>query len=108
MAVEAAGATRATVPEIEAALSVAGKFVQIGMVAGTTPLDLLAFQFKRNSMYGAIGHSGHENFPNVIQLTAAGRMDMDCVATGVFSLEEAFTAIEETAERSGGKTLVRA
>ena len=108
MAVEAAGATKATVPQIQQALGVGGKFVQIGMVAGATPLELLTFQIKRGSMYGAIGHSGHQNFPNVIQLMAAGLIDMTVAATGTWELDEALQAIEETAQRTGGKILVRA
>lgn len=108
MGVEAAGATKATVPEIEKALAVGGKFVQIGMVAGATPLQLLTYQVKRGSMFGAIGHSGHENFPNVIQLMAAGRIDMTPVATDTFPLSQALDAIKKTAERVGGKVLVRA
>jgi threonine dehydrogenase-like Zn-dependent dehydrogenase len=108
MAVEAAGATRATVPEIEKALAVGGKMVQIGMLAGETPMHLLTFQFKRASMFGAIGHSGHENFPNVIQLMAAGRVDMTGVATATFPLDRALEAIVETSKRTGGKILVQA
>ncbi len=108
MGVEAAGATRAVVPEIEKALAVGGKLVQVGMVAGETPLNLLTYQTKRAAMYGAIGHSGHENFPNVIQLMAAGRIDMNGIATATFPLDQALEAIEETAKRTGGKVLVRA
>ena len=108
MGVEASGATRAVVPDIEKALAVGGKLVQIGMVAGGTPLQLLTYQVKRAAMYGAIGHSGHENFPNVIQLMAAGRMDMDGIATGVFPLDEALEAIKDTTKRTGGKILVKA
>lgn len=108
MGVEASGATRAVVPDIEKALAVGGKLVQIGMVAGETPLQLLTYQIKRAAMYGAIGHSGHENFPNVIQLMAAGRIDMDGIATGVFALDEALDAIKDTAKRTGGKILVKA
>ena len=108
MGVEAAGATKATVPQIEKALAVGGKFVQIGMVAGETPLQLLTYQTKRASMFGAIGHSGHENFPNVIALMAAGRVNMTLVATGTFPLDRALEAIEETAKRTGGKILVQA
>lgn len=108
MGVEAAGATRAVVPEIENALAVGGKLVQVGMVAGETPLHLLTYQTKRAAMYGAIGHSGHENFPNVIQLMAAGRIDMAGIATATFPLDQALEAMEETAKRTGGKVLVRA
>ena len=108
MGVEASGATRAVVPEIEKALAVGGKLVQIGMVAGETPLHLLTYQTKRASMFGAIGHSGHENFPNVIQLMAAGRVDMTSVATATFPLDQSLEAIEETSKRTGGKILVQA
>ncbi len=88
-------------------LAVGGKFVQIGMVAGTTPVQLMTYQTKRGSMFGAIGHSGHENYPNVIQAMAAGRVDMTPVATATFPLDRALEAIEETANRTGGKVLVK-
>lgn len=107
MGVEAAGANRFTIPEIERALSVNGKLVQIGMVAGATSLQLQTFQFKRGALYGSIGSSGHDNWLNVIQLMAAGRIDMTCVNTAVFPLDRALEAIEASANRTGGKVLIR-
>lgn len=107
MAVEAAGANRFTVPEIEKALAVAGKMVQIGLVAGATACQLQTYQTKRAAIFGGIGSSGHENWANVIQLMASGRIDVGPIATATFPLDQAIEAIEETAQRKGGKILVK-
>ena len=107
MGVEAAGANRFTVPEIEKALAVGGKMVQIGLVAGATAMQLQTFQVKRAAIFGGIGSSGHENWANVIQLMASRRIDVLPVATATFPLEHAIEAIEETAQRRGGKILVQ-
>jgi scyllo-inosose 3-dehydrogenase len=107
MGVEAAGANRVTVPEIEKALAVAGKMVQIGLIAGTTACQLQTYQTKRAAIFGGIGSSGHENWANVIQLMASRRIDVGSVATATFPLDHAIEAIEETAQRKGGKILVK-
>ena len=107
MGVEAAGANRFTVPEIERALAVGGKMVQIGLVAGATPCQLQTYQTKRAAIFGGIGSSGHENWANVIQLMASRRIDVGPVATATFPLGHVLAAIEETAQRKGGKVLVK-
>lgn len=107
MLVEAAGACSQTVPEMEKAMAIDGKIVQIGMVAGRTPVGLLAFQVKGAHFHGSIGHSGHDNFPSVIRLMAAGRIDMTKAVTNRFSLDQAGGAIAQSASLHEGKVLVR-
>lgn len=105
--VEAAGAPGKTVPEMEKALAINGKIVQIGRAAQRVPMYLEALQVRRSQVFGAQGHSGHETFPNVIRMIAAGRLDLSPIITSRYGLEEAVDAIAKSTERKDGKILVK-
>ncbi len=105
--VEAAGAPQLTVPEMEKALAINGKIVQIGRAAQRVPMYLEAFQVRRSQVFGAQGHSGHETFPNVIRLVASGRLDLSPIITARYKLEEAVDAIARATERADGKIIVK-
>ena len=105
--VEAAGAPHLTVPEMAKALAINGKIVQIGRAAQRVPMYLEAFQVRRSQVFGAQGHSGHETFPNVIRLVAAGRLDLSPILTARYGLEETVDAIAKATERADGKILVK-
>ncbi len=105
--VEAAGVPHLTVPEMEKALAINGKIVQIGRAAQRVPMYLEAFQVRRSQVFGAQGHSGHENFPNVIRMVAAGRLDLSPIITRRYTLENAVDAIAKSGERTDGKILVK-
>ena len=105
--VEAAGAPHLTIPEMEKALAINGKIVQIGRAAQRVPMYLEAFQVRRAQAFGAQGHSGHETFPNVIRLVAAGRLDLSPIVTARYGLEETVEAIAKSTERTDGKILVK-
>jgi threonine dehydrogenase-like Zn-dependent dehydrogenase len=105
--VEAAGAPEKTVPEMEKALAINGKIVQIGRAARQVPMYLEAFQVRRSQVFGAQGHSGHENFPNVIRMVAAGRLDLSPIITARYRLSETVDAIARSTKRSDGKILVK-
>jgi len=105
--VEAAGAPELIVPEMEKALAINGKIVQIGRAAQRVPMYLEAFQVRRAQAFGAQGHSGHETFPNVIRLVAAGRLDLSPIITARYDLEATVDAIARSTERAGGKILVK-
>ena len=105
--VEAAGAPHLLVPEMEKALAINGKIVQIGRAAQRVPMYLEAFQVRRAQAFGAQGHSGHETFPNVIRLVAAGRLDLSPIITARYGLEETLDAIAKSIERADGKILVK-
>lgn len=104
--VEAAGAPQHTVPEIEAALAIGAKVVQIGRAAIRVPMYLERLQVRKAKVYGAQGHSGYGNFPNVIRLTASGRLDLYPIITGRFPLADGVRAIEQASKRTGGKILL--
>jgi threonine dehydrogenase-like Zn-dependent dehydrogenase len=105
--VEAAGAPELTVPEMEKALAINGKIVQIGRAAQRVPMYLEAFQVRRAQAFGAQGHSGHETFPNVIRLVAAGRLDLSPIITARYGLADTVDAIAKSTKRMDGKILVK-
>ena len=105
--VEAAGAPNLIIPEMEDSLAINGKIVQIGRAAQRVPMYLEAFQVRRAQVYGSQGHSGHEVFPNVIRLVAAGRLDLSPIVTARYGLEDTVDAIIKSTDRSDGKILVK-
>jgi threonine dehydrogenase-like Zn-dependent dehydrogenase len=94
-------------PEIEKALAINAKVVQIGRAAQRVPMYLESYQVRRSQAYGAQGHSGHETFPNVIRIVAAGRLDLSPIITSRYGLEATVDAIAKSTERSDGKILVK-
>ncbi len=105
--VEAAGVPHITVPEMEKALAINGKIVQIGRAPKRVPMYLETLQVRRAQVFGAQGHSGHQNFPNVIRMVAAGRLDLSPIITARFSLDDAVAAIERLTRREDGKIIIR-
>jgi threonine dehydrogenase-like Zn-dependent dehydrogenase len=105
--VEAAGAPQLTIPEMEKALAINGKMVQIGRAAQRVPIYLEALQVRRFQVFGSQGHSGHETFPNVIRLVAAGRLDLSPIITARYTLDETVDAIAKSTRRMDGKIMVK-
>jgi threonine dehydrogenase-like Zn-dependent dehydrogenase len=104
--VEAAGVPEIAIPEMEKALAINAKIVQVGRAAQRVPMYLESFQVRRSQAFGAQGHSGHENFPNVIRLVASGRLDLSPIITAHYDLEQTVNAIAKSVERSDGKIMV--
>ncbi len=104
--VEAAGVPEHSIPEMEKALAINSKIVQIGRAAQRVPMYLEAFQVRRAQAFGAQGHSGHENFPNVIRLVASGRLDLSPIVTAHYDLSKTVEAIAKSVERTDGKIMV--
>jgi len=71
------------------------------------PMYLEALQVRRSQVFGAQGHSGHETFPNVIRMVAAGRLDLSPIITARYKLDEAVDAIARSTSRTDGKILVK-
>jgi hypothetical protein len=104
--VEAAGVPERSVPEMEKSLAINAKIVQIGRAAQRVPMYLETFQVRRSQAFGAQGHSGHENFPNVIRLVASGRLDLSPIVTAHYDLAQTVEAIAKSTERTDGKIMV--
>ncbi len=107
MHVEAAGAPTRTIPEMEAALAIGGKIVMIGRAAERAPIYLEHFQTHAAQIYGAQGHSGYGNFPSVIRLMAAGRIDLTPIITSRFPLDRGVEAVQQATRREDGKIMIR-
>jgi scyllo-inosose 3-dehydrogenase len=107
MVVEASGNFPAVMAGVEDTLGVGGKVVIAGMDARTANLNLIKYQLKAGSVYGTVGHSGSWDFPNVINLMAAGRISMENAITRRFPLAGLVDAIDETKARGNGKILVK-
>jgi threonine dehydrogenase-like Zn-dependent dehydrogenase len=107
MHVEAAGAPPRTVPEMEASMAIGGKLVIIGRASDRASVYLDQFQTHAAQIYGAQGHSGYGNFPNVIRLLASGRVDLLPIVTSRFPLDQAADAVHKALRREDGKILVR-
>ena len=105
--VEAAGAPALTVPEMEETLAFGGKIVQIGRASERVPMYLEHFQTHAGQVFGAQGHSGYGNFPYVIRLMAARRIDMTQIITSRFSLDQGVEAVQKASKRMDGKVMVR-
>jgi threonine dehydrogenase-like Zn-dependent dehydrogenase len=104
--VEAAGVPELVVPEMEKALAINSKVVQIGRAAQRVPMYLESFQVRRGQAFGAQGHSGHENFPNVVRLVASGRLDLSPIVTARYGLADTVEAIKKSTQRADGKIMV--
>jgi threonine dehydrogenase-like Zn-dependent dehydrogenase len=105
--VEAAGVPELAVPQMEKALAINAKIVQIGRAAQRVPMYLESFQVRRAQAYGAQGHSGHETFPNVIRMVASGRLDLSPMITAQYNLQDTVSAIARSTERADGKIMVK-
>ena len=105
--VEAAGVPDRTVPEMMKALAINAKIVQIGRAAREVPMYLELLQVRRAQIFGAQGHSGDANFPNVIRLVASGRLDLSPIITARYALDDAVDAIARSGDRKDGKILVK-
>ncbi|NLX36118.1 MAG: alcohol dehydrogenase catalytic domain-containing protein [Chloroflexi bacterium] len=105
--VEAAGAPVHTIPEMEKAMAINGRIVQIGRAAQRVPMYLETFQVRHGQVFGAQGHSGNATFPNVIRLVASGRLDLRPIITGRYALDQTVDAIAASTKRTDGKLLVK-
>jgi len=107
MLVEAAGAPRLTVPEMERSLAIGGKILIIGRAAERAPMYLEHLQTRAGQVFGAQGHSGYGTFQHVIRLMASGRIDLRPIITSRFPLRDAPDAVARASRRQDGKVMVR-
>lgn len=106
MLVEATEVPPVTLQEIEKAMAVKGKVVQIGITADKVELSPFNFQRKGCTFYGSVGAAGHGIWPAVINLMASDRIQPELMITGHFDVEHAADAIAEAKKGQGGKIMV--
>ena len=95
-----------TIPEMEKAMAVGGKIIQIGISSRPTVITSSHFQKKGASYYGTNGNAGHGIFGNVIELIAGGRIEISGIIANRSSLYNAVKAIEAAKGAKGGKYIV--
>lgn len=103
--VEASGAAGVT-ESMAATVAPAGKIVLIGRGPHTVDLDPEHLIVRGASLHGSIGHSGSGAFGHVIDLMAAGRLDLTPLISQTVDLDGAAHLLDGTPRREAGKVLV--
>jgi threonine dehydrogenase-like Zn-dependent dehydrogenase len=106
LAIEAAGAPRRTLPEIERSIAPRGTLLYLGRTGERAPvaLDQLVTQAAR--IVGARGHAGGGVFPDVLRLLAHGRLDLSPMITARLPLGSGARALERSRTREDAKILL--
>ncbi|MBF0459066.1 MAG: alcohol dehydrogenase catalytic domain-containing protein [Nitrospirae bacterium] len=107
MQIEAAGAARRTVPEMENSLAVNGKLIYLGRSAASAEVMLDILVSGANSIIGARGHSGYGIYNNIIRLLSTGRLQIKNMITSYYDFNETLTALKKSVERQDGKCMIR-
>ncbi len=108
--IEAAGAFKATWPQLESCIWLANQInsvaVLIGRVDQKVPFNPEVFQVRRAQIVGCQGHSGHGTFQNVISLMSQG-MNVLPMVTKKIGLEQVGQSLEELEkDKNEGKVTV--
>jgi threonine dehydrogenase-like Zn-dependent dehydrogenase len=103
--IEASGAA-AVAEAMAESLAPAGRIVLIGRGPHTIDLDPELLIVRGAAMHGSIGHAGSGTFGHVIDLMAAGRLDMTRLVSARVDLPGAAAFLDGTPRRDAGKVLV--
>jgi threonine dehydrogenase-like Zn-dependent dehydrogenase len=98
----AAGVTEA----MAASLAPAGKLVLVGRGPHRVDLDPELLIVRGAGLQGSIGHAGSGTFGRVIDLMAAGRLDLTPIVSTTVDLEGAASLLAGAQPRNAGKVLV--
>jgi threonine dehydrogenase-like Zn-dependent dehydrogenase len=102
--IEATGAAADVLPAIGASLAVGAHIIHLGVGGPAARLRPIDTMVRGASHSFSMGHLG--GFDPVIRLHEAGRLDLTGMIGSRRPLEEALTALEETAQRDVAKALV--
>ncbi len=105
--VEAAGAAPLTISEMEKSLSNEGKIIYLGRAATKTSMYLDTLVSGANKIVGARGHVGYGIYPNLIRLSASGRLDLKEMVTAKYAFDKVIDALKTSVSRRDGKILVK-
>jgi threonine dehydrogenase-like Zn-dependent dehydrogenase len=103
--VEASGAA-GVVEMLAESVAPAGRIVLVGRGPHRIDLDPELLVVRGAGLQGSIGHSGSGTFGHVIDLMAAGRLDMTRIVNRTVDLAAAALLLDGTPRRDAGKTLV--
>jgi L-iditol 2-dehydrogenase len=87
------------------AVAPGGRVVLVGMGADEVTLPLGLIQGRELTITGTFRYAN--TYPTAIALAAAGRIDLDGMVTGHFSLDEAETALRQDTDPAAMKVIVR-
>lgn len=105
--VEAAGAARKTIPEMECSLAVNGTIVYLGRAGMAASLTLDTLVTGANKIVGARGHAGYGIYPNIIKLLAGGRLKIQDMITTRLPFQETLTGLKQSTSRRDGKIIIK-
>jgi scyllo-inosose 3-dehydrogenase len=104
--VEAAGAARATMPEIERAFAPGGLMVYLGRTGGHAPVELDRLVSSGARIAGSRGHAGGGCYPALLRLMERARLDATAMITHRAPLADALPALQRSTLRTDGKILL--
>ena len=105
MWVEASGAP-GVLADMSEALAANADIVLLGRGAHDTTIDPERLIVAGGALCGSIGHAGSGAFGRVIDLMAAGRLDMSRIVTDTVGLDDAVGCLEQLRSREAGKCVV--
>jgi threonine dehydrogenase-like Zn-dependent dehydrogenase len=92
------------VPEIEPSLAIGGKVVLLGVGAQPVPTRPAAYRSRGAGIHAMMGHLG--GFDPVIELHAAGRLDLRPIITARYALADGIEAMRRAGRRQEAKILL--
>ena len=104
--VEAAGAARVTMPEIERAFAPGGMMVYLGRTGDRAPVELDRLVTGAARIVGARGHAGGGCFPNLIRMMERGVLDPSPMISARMGLFDAIAALDRSTSRKDGKIML--
>lgn len=106
MHVEATGAYKFTLPEIQKSLAIGAKICQIGMGAGVAPIIPYSIMKNAATYGGYMGGSGNGTWKNIIRLISGKKLDPSPMISGRYSLENVIDAFDKAKNGAPGKIIV--
>jgi hypothetical protein len=104
--VEAAGAAKRTMPEIERAFAPGGLVVYLGRTGEHAPVELDRLVSGAARIAGARGHAGGGCFPNLLRMIETGVLDPSAMITHRMPLADAIPALARSTSRTDGKIML--
>lgn len=104
--VEATGAFKHVISDIQKSLAIGARVCQIGMGFGEAPIVPGYFQKNAAAFGGTIGGTGHGIWANIIRLISEGKLEPSALIGGVYSLDDVLQGFEFAAGGAPGKIIV--
>lgn len=106
--IEAAGAARSTMPDIDLSWAPRGTMIYLGRSGGTAPVELDRMVSGASKIVGSRGHAGGSCFPNVIRMLVNGVLDPSAMISAHMGIFDAVEALERSTLRTDGKIMLTA